>query len=88
MTINNNTELFKFGNWNEYNLNPLTRIHWRASLVKTVVARKSRVFCVCFAINKHTHTHTLLVEQLIYFLDGHSCRRDNLERGRPSKQVV
>ncbi len=21
------------GNWNEYNLNPLTRIHWRASLV-------------------------------------------------------
>ena len=22
-----------FGNWNEYNLNPLTRIHWRASLV-------------------------------------------------------
>ena len=22
-----------FGNWNEYNLNPLTRILWRASLV-------------------------------------------------------
>jgi hypothetical protein len=22
------------GNWNEYNLNILTRIHWRASLVK------------------------------------------------------
>ena len=21
------------GNWNEYNLNPITRIHWRASLV-------------------------------------------------------
>ena len=21
------------GNWNEYNLNPLTRIHWRASMV-------------------------------------------------------
>ena len=33
MTINNNTGLFEFGNWNEYNLNPLTRIHWRASLV-------------------------------------------------------
>ncbi|WZZ03294.1 hypothetical protein YC2023_089215 [Brassica napus] len=25
--------LFESGNWNEYNLNPLTRIHWRASLV-------------------------------------------------------
>ena len=33
MTINNNTGLLKSGNWNEYNLNPLTRIHWRASLV-------------------------------------------------------
>ena len=33
MTINNNAGLFKSGNWNEYNLNPLTRINWRASLV-------------------------------------------------------
>ncbi|KAK7230310.1 hypothetical protein RIF29_48758 [Crotalaria pallida] len=33
LTINNNTGLFESGNWNEYNLNPLTRIHWRASLV-------------------------------------------------------
>ena len=33
MTINNNAERFAFCNWNEYNLNPLTRINWRASLV-------------------------------------------------------
>src|SRR3954469_18073283 len=33
VTINNNTGLIESGNWNEYNLNPLTRIHWRASLV-------------------------------------------------------
>ena len=33
MTINNNAELFKFCNWNEYNLNTLTRNNWRASLV-------------------------------------------------------
>ena len=33
MTKNNNTGLFESGNWNEYNLNPLTRTHWRASLV-------------------------------------------------------
>ena len=33
MTINNNTELNEFCNWNEYNLNPLTRNNWRASLV-------------------------------------------------------
>ncbi len=33
MTINNNAELFEFGNWNGNNLNPLSRINWRASLV-------------------------------------------------------
>ena len=33
MTINNDAELFEFCNWNEYNLNPLTRNNWRASLV-------------------------------------------------------
>ena len=33
MTINNNAEPFWFGNWNENNLNPITRINWRASLV-------------------------------------------------------
>jgi hypothetical protein len=33
VTINNNAGLFKFGNWNENNLNPLSRINWRASLV-------------------------------------------------------
>ena len=34
MTRNNNTGAStSLGNWNEYNLNPLTRINWRASLV-------------------------------------------------------
>lgn len=34
MTINNNARLnLRPCNWNEYNLNPLTRINWRASLV-------------------------------------------------------
>ncbi len=33
MTINNDTGSKGSGNWNEYNLNPLARIHWRASLV-------------------------------------------------------
>ena len=33
MTTNNSAGLFKSCNWNEYNLNPLTRINWRASLV-------------------------------------------------------
>ncbi len=33
MTINNNAEPSGFRNWNEYNLKPLTRIDWRASLV-------------------------------------------------------
>jgi len=33
--INNIIGLFESSNWNEYNLNPLARIHWRASLVPT-----------------------------------------------------
>ncbi len=33
MTINNDTGHSLAGNWNEHNLNPLTSIHWRASLV-------------------------------------------------------
>ena len=33
MTINNNTEPFRFCNWNEYNLKLLTSNNWRASLV-------------------------------------------------------
>ena len=33
MTKNNETVLFEVCHRNGYNLNPLTRIHWRASLV-------------------------------------------------------
>ena len=33
MTINNNTGLLKSCNWNENNLNLLSRTNWRASLV-------------------------------------------------------
>jgi hypothetical protein len=33
VTRNNNTGLFESCNWNEYNLNLLTRNNWRASLV-------------------------------------------------------
>ncbi len=33
VTINNNAVLFEYCNWNEYNLQLLTRINWRASLV-------------------------------------------------------
>ncbi len=33
MTIHNNGEHSVFANWNEYNLNLLTRTNWRASLV-------------------------------------------------------
>ena len=33
MTRNNNTRPIWFCNWNEYNVNTLTSIDWRASLV-------------------------------------------------------
>ena len=53
MTINNNTGLFESGNWNEYNLNPLTRIHWRASLVPAAaVIPALLVYLVIAAVKK------------------------------------
>jgi hypothetical protein len=33
VTVNNDAEPYGLCNWNEYNLNPLTRNNWRASLV-------------------------------------------------------
>ena len=57
MTINNNTGLIESGNWNEYNLNPLTRIHWRASLVPAAaVIPAPIVYCKVVVIK------TLVVE--------------------------
>ena len=53
MTINNNTGLIESGNWNEYNLNPLTRIHWRASLVPAAaVIPAPRVYTKAVAVKK------------------------------------
>jgi len=58
VTINNNTGPIRVGNWNEYKLNLLMRINWRASLVpaaavipapiaytKVVVVKKLVVSC-------------------------------------------
>lgn len=53
MTINNNTGLNESGNWNEYNLNPLTRIHWRASLVPAAaVIPAPRAYIKVVAVKK------------------------------------
>ena len=78
MTINNNPELFEFGNWNEYNLNLLTSINWRASLVpaaavipapiayiKVVAVKKLVVGFLEFGgslLNRCTATELLLLE--------------------------
>ena len=59
MTINNNTGLYESGNWNEYNLNPLTRIHWRASLVPAAA-----VIPALIAYTKVVVVKTLVVQVL------------------------
>ena len=38
MTINNKPGSHESGNWNEYNLNPSMKIHWKVSLVPAAVA--------------------------------------------------
>ena len=53
MTINNNTGLLESCNWNEYNLNPLTRNNWRASLVPAAaVIPAPRVYIKVVAVKK------------------------------------
>ena len=53
MTINNNAGLFKSGNWNENNLNPLSRINWRASLVPAAaVIPAPRAYIKVVAVKK------------------------------------
>ena len=55
--------LFRSGNWNEYNLNPLTRIHWRASLVPAAAVIPAPI-----AYTKVVAVKKLVVEFLV--LDG------------------
>ncbi len=60
MTINNNAGLFKSGNWNENNLNPLSRINWRASLVPAAAVIPAPI-----AYTKVVAVKKLVVEFLI-----------------------
>ena len=53
MTINNETDLFEAGYRNGYNLNPLTRIYERASLVPAAaVIPALKVYIVIAAVKK------------------------------------
>ena len=45
--------LSRYGNWNENNLNPLSRINWRASLVPAAAAIPAPIAYIKFvAVNK------------------------------------
>ena len=53
MTINNETDLYEAGYRNGYNLNPLTRIYERASLVPAAaVIPALKVYIVIAAVKK------------------------------------
>ena len=64
MTINNNPELFEFGNWNEYNLNLLTSNNWRASLVPAAAVIPAPIAYIKVAA----------VKKLVVELLGPDCR--------------
>ncbi|CAN8222166.1 unnamed protein product, partial [Cochlearia groenlandica] len=51
------------GNWNEYNLNPLTRIHWRASLVPAAADFDPIVlaFGIRVMINRDSRGHSYFI---------------------------
>ena len=68
MTINNNTGLFESCNWNEYNLNPLTRNNWRASLVPAAAVIPAPIaYIKVVAVKK-------LVVEYWALLGGHASR--------------
>ena len=50
----------KFGNWNENNLNPLSRINWRASLVPAAAVIPAPI-----AYTKVVAVKKLVVESLV-----------------------
>jgi len=52
VTKNNNRGPIRSSNWNEKNLNPLSRIHWRASLVN---AREFHIFAAHSPQQKKNH---------------------------------
>ena len=56
---------FVFCNWNELNLNPLTSINWRASLVPAAAVIPAPI-----AYIKVVAVKTLVVELLLYELGG------------------
>ena len=68
MTINNNTGPFGSCNWNEYNLNPLTRNNWRASLVPAAAVIPAPI-----AYIKVVAVKKLVVEFWAWL--GWSCRK-------------
>jgi hypothetical protein len=52
--INNNTGALVSDNWNEYNLNPLMRNHWRASLVLAAMVNLAPIaYILVVAVKKH-----------------------------------
>ncbi len=68
MTINNNTGLYESCNWNEYSLNLLTRIHWRASLVPAAAVIPAPIaYIKVVAVKK-------LVVELWTWIDGPAAK--------------
>ena len=66
MTVNNNAGLFESCSWNEYNLNPLTRNNWRASLVPAAAVIPAPI-----AYIKVVAVKKLVVEVLIVRVSRH-----------------
>jgi hypothetical protein len=50
VTKNNNTGFFEPCNWNEYNVNTLTSINWRASLVPAAAVIPAPIAYFCAAV--------------------------------------
>ena len=77
MTINNDTELNELCNWNENNLNPLSSINWRASLVPAAAVIPAPI-----AYIKVVAVKKLVVEFLVWGPVRRFAARTWLEAGR------
>ena len=64
MTKNNNAGPFGHCNWNEYNLNHLTSIHWRASLVPAAAVIPAPIAYIKVVAVKKLVVEVLIVQVL------------------------
>jgi hypothetical protein len=77
VTRNNNPGPYGSRNWNEYNLNPLTRNHWRASLVNYKKAKEKLVMNYYYYWKPDVPFNNLKKRDLLHIVSEQKVKKKN-----------